>query len=139
MHRIKVVTAFYKLWYRCSWADCFREILEEDSNFSMSISVSDSVVPLILNRTRTDEIAGQQVFDGLYGYCDALKQRVCHLMLLAKSMTGEEVAPSNVLYTDYTCRARNCLIFRSGCYARASYIERYRSDNGHGSMFLTHY
>lgn len=110
IHRVHVVTTFMKAGIPLSKVDNLRELLEENSHYLTSSAHLRSLVPLIL-QGEIDElkrvIHGKSVsivFDGTTHVCEAfvvllryvndwvIKQRICRLMLLAKSITGEEVA-----------------------------------------------
>ena len=91
--------------------DSFRDLLE-DHGFSLTSSSNlRHLLPFILQEEMTQrkkEIDGKPVsiiFDGTTHVCEAMvvvlryvrsdwviKQSVCHLMLLAKSMSGEKIA-----------------------------------------------
>ena len=96
-------------------ADCLRELLEEDSTTLTSASNLSQLLPFILHEEMVEEMAklksevqGQPIyiiFDGTTHVCEAMvivlrfiddqwriQQRVGSLKLLAKSMSGEEVA-----------------------------------------------
>lgn len=91
--------------------DIFHELLEENAFRLSDSSNLRELVPIIHREelvTIQDEIGGKKVsvvFDGTTHVCEALavilqfvddqwriKQRLVRLMLLAKSLTGEEVA-----------------------------------------------
>ena len=91
--------------------DCFRELLEENALALTSVPNMRQLLPFVLGQ-ESDRvkaaISGRPIsiiFDGTTHVCEALvivvkyliddwviKQDVCRLMLLAKLMTGEEVA-----------------------------------------------
>ena len=109
--RVKLVSSFLKAGVPLHKVDCFRELLEE-SSFSLSGSQHlRELIPCIQQeevKKVKSEIAGRYVsviFDGTTHVAEAmvivlrfiddnwkLQQRVVRLMLLAKSLTGEEVA-----------------------------------------------
>ncbi len=109
--RIKVVKSFLKAGVPLAKVDCFREVFEE-SAFRLSHSSNLSqLIPFIREQefaSITEDIKGNNIgviFDGTTHVCEAMvivlrfidadwqiQQRVVRLMLLAKSLTGEEVA-----------------------------------------------
>ena len=111
VYRFKVVTAFLKVGVPLAKIDCFRELLEE-SSYSLSGSQHlGDLIPCIHdeeNKKIKSDLANRRVsviFDGTTHVCEAMvvvlrfvddswniNQRVVRLMLLAKSLTGEEVA-----------------------------------------------
>ena len=110
VYRVKVVTAMLKAGVPLFKIDSFRDLLEEHALSLSSSTNLRQLLPFILheetNRLRK-EIAGKHVsiiFDGTTHVCEAMvivlryvddwviNQSVCRLMLLAKSMSGEEVA-----------------------------------------------
>lgn len=111
LYRIKVVSTMLKAGVPLSKADAFRELLEEDAYALTSAANLRQLLPFIHNqeiKMLKEEIASKPlsiIFDGTTHVCEAmvlvvrfisgeweLQQRVCRLQLLAKSMTGEEVA-----------------------------------------------
>ena len=110
IHRVNVVTTLMKAGIPLSKVDSLRELLEENSHSLTDSAHLRSLVPLILQGEIDElkrDIHGKSVsivFDGTTHVCEAfvvvlryvddwaIKQRVCRLMLLAKSITGEEVA-----------------------------------------------
>lgn len=111
IYRVKVVSAFLKAGVPLSKVDSFRDIFEEHSFSLCDSSKLRQLIPFILDKEIQDikrAIEGKSVaviFDGTTHVCEAMvvvlryvdddwkiKQLVCRLMLLAKSMTGEEVA-----------------------------------------------
>ena len=109
--RVKVVTALLKSGIPLSKLDNFRELLEENS-YSLSSSTNlRQLVPFVhageMSKLKS-EISGKHIsvcFDGTTHVAEAfvtviryvdddwtVKQRVARLMLLAKSLSGEEVA-----------------------------------------------
>ena len=108
---IKVITAFLKAGVALSKLDNFRDLLEEHA-FSLSAATNlRQLLPFILRNEIGQlkrELAGKSVsiiFDGTTHVCEAMvvvlryvtddwaiKQSICRLMLLAKSMSGEEIA-----------------------------------------------
>lgn len=111
VYRVKTVTAFLKSGVPLSKLDCFRELLEENA-FSLSGSQHlRELIPPILSeeRKRIGQLIAQKhvslIFDGTTHVAEALvvvlrfvdaewniKQFVVRLMLLAMSLTSEEVA-----------------------------------------------
>ena len=121
VRRVKVVMALLKAGVPLAKVDCFRELLEENSTALTSATNLRKLVPFILHEEMQKikgEIDGRPVsiiFDGTTHVCEAMvivlrfidekwkiQQRVCRLMLLTKSMSGEEVARQlvTVLSTD---------------------------------------
>ena len=111
VYRVKVVTAMLKAGVALSKTDSLRDLLEEHGYSLSSSTHLRQLVPFILHEkvaSLKEEIAGRCVsivFDGTTHVCEAMvvvlryvaddwkiKQKVARLMLLAKSMTGEEVA-----------------------------------------------
>ena len=108
---MNVVTALLKAGVPLSKLDSFRDILEENAFALSDSSHLRRLVPFILQDEISklkQDIGGKHVaiiFDGTTHVCEAfvivlhyidndwvIKQCVCRLMLLAKSITGEEVA-----------------------------------------------
>ena len=111
VRRVKVVMALLKAGVPLAKVDCFHELLEENSTSLPSATNLRQPVPFILHEEMQKikgEIDGRPVsiiFDGTTHVCEAMvivlsfinekwkiQQRVCRLMLLTKSMSGEEVA-----------------------------------------------
>ena len=111
VYRIKVVTSFFKAGVILSKIDCFRDLLEEIAFRLSQASNLSQLVPFIHQQEQIsvkNQIDQQEIsiiFDGTTHVCDALvilvhfvdekwhiQQRVEKLSLLAKSLTGEEVA-----------------------------------------------
>ena len=111
VYRVKVVTAMLKAGVPLNKIDSFRDLLEEHA-FALTNSTNlRQLLPFILHEEISrlrKEITDRHVsiiFDGTTHVCEAMvivlryitddwiiKQCVCRLMLLAKSMSGEEVA-----------------------------------------------
>ena len=91
--------------------DCFRELLEENALTLTSVPSMQQLLPFVLSQDRDRvkaAINGKPIsiiFDGTTHVCEALviivrhltdnwliRQEVCRIKLLAKSMTGEELA-----------------------------------------------
>ena len=111
VYRIKVVTSFLKARVPLSKIDCFRDLLEENAFRLSQASNLSQLVPFIHQQEQIsvkNQIDQQEIsiiFDGTTHVCEALvilirfvdekwniQQRVVKLMLLAKSLTGEEAA-----------------------------------------------
>ena len=111
VYRIKVVTSFLKAGVPLSKIDCFRDLLEENAFRLSQASNLSQLVPFIHQQEQISvkyQIDQQEIsiiFDGTTHVCEALvilvrfvdekwdiQERVVKLMLLAKSLTGEEVA-----------------------------------------------
>ena len=111
IYRVKVVTAFLKAGVPLNKVDYFRELLEESSYRLTASQNLSEMIPFIRNVEREKlqkEIEGKKlsvIFDGTTHVCEAMvivlrfidehwciKQRTARLMLLARSMTGEELA-----------------------------------------------
>ena len=111
-YRIKVVTSFLKAGVPLSKIDCFHDLLEENAFRISQAFYLSQLVPFIhqqeqisvKNQIDQKEIVSI-IFDGTTHVCEALvilvrfvdekwniQQRLVKLMLLAKSLTGEEVA-----------------------------------------------
>ena len=111
VYRIKVVTSFLRAGMPLNKMDSFRELLEENvTRLAGRRSLSD-LIPFIhreeVGRIK-QEIAGQNdsvIFDGTSRLGEAMviilqfvtrywkiEQRLIHMQLLAKSLTGEEIA-----------------------------------------------
>lgn len=111
VYRVRVLTAMLKSGLALSKIDCFRDLYEENALALTSVPNMRQLLPFVLKR-EIDRIkaaiAGRAisiVFDGSTHVSEAMvivarylkddwviTQDVCRLMLLAKSMTGEEVA-----------------------------------------------
>ena len=111
VYRVKVVTSLLKAGIPLYKVDSLRDILEEHA-FSLSASTNlRQLVPFVLENEISQlkrSIYGKHVgviFDGTTHVCEAfvvllryidddwvIRQKVCRMMLLAKSLTGEEVA-----------------------------------------------
>ena len=111
VYRITVVSAFLKAGVPLLKVDSFRSLLEE-SAFRLSDSSNlYQLIPFLHDEEKAiikKEINGRElsiIFDGTTHVCEALvivvrfvtenwkiQQRLVRLMLLAKSLTGEEVA-----------------------------------------------
>ncbi len=111
VYRVNVVTALLKAGVSLNKLDSFREIFEENAFALSDSSHLRRLIPFILqdeiSKLKKD-ICGKNVaiiYDGTTHVCEAfvivlryvdddwvIKQRVCRLMLLAKSITGEELA-----------------------------------------------
>ena len=111
VRRVKVVQTLLKAGIPLAKADCLRELLEEDSTILTSATNLCQLLPFILHEEMAklkSEVEGRPIsiiFDGTTHVCEAMvivlrfiddqwniQQRVGTLKLLAKSMTGEEVA-----------------------------------------------
>ena len=111
VHRVNVVTVLLKAGIPLSKLDILRDVLEENAYSLSDSSHLRRLIPFILQnevKKIKGEIAGKKVaiiFDGTTHVCEAfvivlryidrhwvIQQRVCRLMLLAKSITGEECA-----------------------------------------------
>ena len=109
--RVKTVTAFLKSGLPLNKLDCFRQLLEENGLSLSSSQHLRELIPLIQEEERTnirEQIKDREIsiiFDGTTHVAEAMvivvryvddewqiHQRVVRLMLLAKSLTGEEVA-----------------------------------------------
>ena len=109
--RVYIVTALLKAGVPLSKLDSFRDLLEENAYALSDSSHLRHLVPFILKDEMSSlrhDIDGRHVaiiFDGSTHVCKAfvivlryvdkdfvIKQCGCRLMLLAKSITGEEVA-----------------------------------------------
>ena len=113
VHRVNVVTAMLKAGIPLSKLDFLWDILEENAYSLSDSSYLRHLIPSLLqselNGIRED-ISGRNVsiiFDGTTHVCEAfvivlrfidcdwvIQQRVCRLMLLAISITGEECLTS---------------------------------------------
>ena len=110
VYRVKVLTSFLKAGVPLTKLDCFRGILEESAfNLSSSQHMRE-LIPFIHKEQQCEikrEITNRQVaviYDGTTHVCEAMvvilryidewviRQRVVRMMLVAKSMSGEEVA-----------------------------------------------
>ena len=111
VYRVKVVTAMLKAGVPLSKVDLFRDLLEDHGDALTSSTNLRQLIPFInkeeLSRIK-QEILNQPlsiIFDGTTHVCEAfvvvlryltddweLKQCVGRLKLLAKTMTGEEIA-----------------------------------------------
>ena len=108
---MKIVQTLFKAGIPLAKANCLRELLEEDSTTLNSASNLSQLLPFILHEEMAklkSEVQGQPIsiiFDGTTHVCEAMvmvlcfiddqwsiQQRVGSLKLLAKSVSGEEVA-----------------------------------------------
>ena len=111
VYRVKVVTAMLNAGVPLTKINSFRDLLEENGYALTSSSNLRHLVPFIFEEEISllkQEIGGKHVsiiFDGATHVCEAMvvvlryvssdwviRQKVCRLMLLEKSMCGEEVA-----------------------------------------------
>ena len=111
VYRIRVLSCFLKAGVPLNKVDSFRDILEEGAYRLTNSKHLSEMIPFIRQQEQErlrDEIAGKSisvVFDGTTHVCEALvlvirfvdeqwciHQRVAKMMLLAKSMAGEELA-----------------------------------------------
>ena len=111
VRRVKVVQGLLRAGIPLSKADSLRDLFEETSTTLTSSSNLRQLIPLIFYEEITKikrEIEGRPIsiiFDGTTHVCKAMVvvvrfmddnwcilQRLCRLMLLQKSLTGEEVA-----------------------------------------------
>ena len=103
-YRIKVVTSFLKAGVPLSKIDCFHDLLEENA-FQISQAFYLSQLVPFIHQQEIDQKEISIIFDGTTHVCEALvilvrfvdekwniQQCLVKLMLLAKSLTGEEVA-----------------------------------------------
>ena len=135
VRRVKVVQALLKAGIPLAKSDCLRELLEEDSTALTSSANLRQLIPFILHEEVTEikrEIEGRPIsiiFDGTTHVCEAMvvvvrfmdgnwciQQRVCRLMLLEKSLTGEEVA-RQIVSTMYHFNGVSHSVFM--CYCRS--------------------
>ena len=107
-YRIKVVCSMLKGGVPLSKVDAFRDLLEEEAFALTSATNLRQLLPFIRHQEidiLKKEISLSIIFDGTTHVCEAMvlvvryisdsweiQQRVCRMMLLAKSMTGEEVS-----------------------------------------------
>ena len=110
-YRIKVVTSFLKAGVPLSKIDCFHDLLEENAFQISQAFYLSQLVPFIHQqeqisvKNQIDQKEISIIFDGTTHVCEALvilvrfvdekwniQQCLVKLMLLAKSLTGEEVA-----------------------------------------------
>ena len=129
VRRVKVVQALLKTGIPLAKADCLRELLEEDSHALTSATNLSQLLPFILHdefEKLKGEVQGHPVsiiFDGTTHVCEAMvmllrfvddqwtiRQRVCSLKLLAKSLRGEEVAQQIVSIISQELGIRSSLI-----------------------------
>ena len=111
VYRVRVLMAMLQSGVALAKIECFRDLLEENALALTSVSNMRQLLPFVLAQeiARIKEaISGRPIsiiFDGTTHVCEAMvivvryltddwviKQDVCRLMLLTKSMTGEEVA-----------------------------------------------
>ena len=110
LFRVKVVTAMLRAGIPLQKADALREVFEENGYSLTDSSHLRELIPFVLEQETAQlkkEINGKHlsiIFDGTTHVCEALviivryfhewriKQKVCRLMLLAKALTGEELA-----------------------------------------------
>ena len=122
VHRIKVVTTFMKAGIPLNKVDICQELLEENAYRLCDSSHLYELIPFIHKQEQSsiqNQIRGKNIsviFDGTTHICEALaiiirfvddewnvKQRAVRVMLLAKNLTGEEVAHQLIvcLSTEY--------------------------------------
>jgi hypothetical protein len=132
IYRVKVVTAFLKAGVPLSKVDSFRDIFEEHAFSLCDSSKLRQLIPFILDKEVQDIKRATEgklvavIFDGTTHVCEAMvvvlryvdddwqiKQQVCRLMLVAKSMTGEEVARQLIatLSTELSIPANHVVAF----------------------------
>lgn len=110
IYRVKVVKALLQAGIPLQKADALRELLEETGYSLTDSSHLRELIPFVLEQETQrlkQEIQGKHlsiIFDGTTHVCEALvvivrymdnwviKQQVCRLMLLAKALTGHELA-----------------------------------------------
>lgn len=111
IYRVKVITAFLQAGIPLSKLGCFRELLEEHAYRLTDRRHMSDLIPFISSQEQSkikEEISGKYlsvIFDGttrlgeamavLVRYVDSdwkIQQRLVCLKLIAKSMTGEEIA-----------------------------------------------
>ena len=105
MYRVRVLMTILQSDVVLAKIKCFGDLLEENALALTSVSNLRQLLRFVLTQeiARIKEaISGRPIsimFDGMTHVCKAmlmvvryLKQDVCQLMLLTKSMTGEEVA-----------------------------------------------
>ena len=109
--RVKVVTAFLRAGVPLNKLDCFRELLEEHAHRLTDRRHMSDLIPVIASQEQSlikEELKGKFIsiiFDGttrlgeamaiLVRYVDSewrIQQHLVRLQLIAKSMTGEEIA-----------------------------------------------
>lgn len=122
VYRVKCVRTFLRAGVPLSKIDIFRELLEENAFRLGSRKVMADIIPIIVRDEHEKikkEVIGQKltvIFDGTSRLGEALavvirfvddnwsiQQRLIRLQLIAKSMTGEEVAREliSILSTQY--------------------------------------
>ena len=110
VHRVNVVTALLKAGIPLSKLNVLRGVLEENAYSLFDCSHLRRLIPFSELKKIKEEIAGKNisiVYDGTthvyeafvivlcYIDCDwVIQQRVCRLVLLAKSITGKSVLAS---------------------------------------------
>ena len=111
LQRIKVLICFLKAGLPLKKIDCFRDLLEETSYRLTSSQHLAEMIPIVRQQQAEKIVADIQgkhisvVFDGTTHVCEAMviivrfidnywciKQYVVKIMLLAKALSGEEVA-----------------------------------------------
>ena len=111
VYRVRVLMAILKSGVALEKIDCFRDLLEENALALTSVSNMRQLLPFVLSQETSrlkQAVSGKPIsiiFDGTTHVCEALvivvryltddwvlKQEVCRLMLLTKSLTGDEVA-----------------------------------------------
>ena len=111
VYRVKVLMAFLRAGIALNKIECFRSLLEENAYSLGGRRTLSDLIPFVLQEERSlikQEIQGRDVsviFDGTTHLGEAMavvlrfvdedwgiQQRLARLMLLAKSLTGEEVA-----------------------------------------------
>ena len=111
VYRVRVVSTMLKAGVPLNKVDKLRDLLEENARALTTSSSLRQLLPFILQNEISllkEEIDGKYLsilFDGTTHVCEALvviiryidddwqiQQRICRLMLLSKSITGEELA-----------------------------------------------
>ena len=121
VYRVRVLMAMLKSGVALAKIECFRDLFEENALALTSVPNMRQLLPFVLRQETTrikQAVCGRPIsiiFDGTTHVCENLvivvryltddrviKQEVCRLMLLTKSLTGEEVARQiiSVIFTE---------------------------------------
>ena len=121
VYRVKVVRALLGAGIPIQKADVLRELLEEAGYPLTDSSHLRELLPYILQQETSrlkEEVRGKHlsiIFDGTTHVCEALvviirymekwviKQQICWLMLLVKSLTGEELSRQLITVISKSC------------------------------------
>ena len=152
IYRVNVITAMIKAGLPVKKIDCFRSLFEEHT-FSLTSSTNlCQIIPLV-HKIEMDKIKKAMdkkrisiIFDGTMNVCNAMvivvryitddwviQECVCRLILLAKSMTGEEVARQIIMVLSTELGTASLLLV-SSMHDRSSVNEVHSNANGQNNL-----